>query len=78
MVELLEELKEDKLAVELWADKATTAAAVFNLVNKVLYESLPYPTYEADDIDVKTNLVYQHLKLQYRGGGNHSVYGYSQ
>lgn len=75
VVHLLEELKEEKLKVELWADKATTAAAVFNLVNKVLYETLPYPAYETDDIDLKTNLVYQHLKLQYTGGGQ-SVYGY--
>lgn len=73
-VELLEELKKDKLKVEQWADKSTTAAAVFNLVNKTLFETLPYPTYETDDIDVKTNLVYEHLKQQYFGGGM-SIYG---
>lgn len=75
VVLLLEELKEEKLKVELWADKATTAAAVFNLVNKVLYEKLPHPAYQNDDVDLKTNLVYQHLRLQYTGGGQ-SVYGY--
>ena len=73
-IELLEELKQDKLKIEQWADKSTTAAAVFNLVSKTLFETLPFPTYENDDIDLKTNLVYEHLKQQYFGGGV-SIYG---
>ena len=73
-VELLDELKKEKLRVEQWADKSVTAAAVFNFVNKTLFEVLPYPTYQTDDIDLKTNLVYEHLKHQYFGGGM-SIYG---
>jgi len=73
-VELLEELKQEKLRVEQWADKAVTAAAVFNYVNKTLFETLPYPTYETEDVDLRTNLVYEHLKSQYYGGG-FSIYG---
>ena len=73
-VELLEELKKEKLKVEKWADKMETSAAVFNYVNKTLFEVLPYPTYQTDDIDLKTNLVYEHLKHQYFGGGM-SIYG---
>ena len=73
-VELLEELKQEKLRVEQWADKSVTAAAVFNTVSKTLFETLPYPTYQTDDIDLKTNLVYEHLKHQYFGGGI-SIYG---
>jgi type I restriction enzyme R subunit len=73
-IELLEELKHDKLKVELWADKSVTAAAVFNLVSKTLFETLPYPAYQSDEIDLKTNLVYEHLKQQYFGGGM-SIYG---
>ncbi|MCX6250550.1 MAG: type I restriction endonuclease subunit R [Bacteroidetes bacterium] len=73
-IDLLEELKKDKLKVEQWADKSVTAAAVFNAVSKTLFESLPYPTYKTDDIDVKTHLVYEHLRHQYFGGGV-SVYG---
>lgn len=73
-VELLEELKKDKLRVEQWADKSVTAAAVFNYVNKTLFEALPYPTYQTDDIDLKTNLIYEHLRQQYFGGGM-SIYG---
>lgn len=73
-VELLEDLKKEKLRVDQWSDKSVTAAAVFNFVNKTLFEVLPYPTYQIDDIDVRTNLVYEHLKHQYYGGGM-SVYG---
>lgn len=73
-IELLEELKKDKLKVEQWSDKSVTAAAVFNTVSKTLFESLPYPTYKTDDIDLKTNLVFEHLKHQYFGGGM-SIYG---
>ena len=74
-IQLLDELKKEKLKVEQWADKSLTAAAVFNYVSNTLYEVLPYPAYETDDIDVKTNLVYEHLKNQYYGGGM-SVYGH--
>ena len=73
-VELLDELKKEKLQVEQIWDKAPTSAAIYNYVNKTLFEVLPYPTYQNDDIDLMTNLVYEHLKNQYYGGGN-SVYG---
>jgi type I restriction enzyme R subunit len=73
-VELLDELKKEKLKVEQWADKTVTAAAVFNFVSKTLFEVLPYPTYQTDEIDLKTNLVYEHLKNQYFGAGM-SIYG---
>jgi type I restriction enzyme R subunit len=73
-IELLNELKKEKLKVDQWSTKSVTAAAVFNTVNKTLFETLPFPTYQTDDIDLKTNLVYEHLKHQYYGGGL-SVYG---
>lgn len=73
-VELLEELKKDKLKVEQWSEKTETVAAVFTFVNNKLFTLLPYPTYQTDEIDLKTNLVYQHLKHQYFGGGM-SIYG---
>jgi type I restriction enzyme, R subunit len=60
--------------VEQWADKSVTAAAVFNVVSKTLFELLPYPTYQSEDVDLKTHLVYEHLKHQYSGGGV-SIYG---
>lgn len=73
-IELLEELKKDKLRVEKWSDKSVTAAAVFNTVSNTLFSNLPSPTYKEDEIELKTNLVYEHLKNQYFGGGK-SIYG---
>lgn len=73
-IELLEELKQEKLKVEQWSNKSVTAAAVFNTVSKTLFEALPYPTYASDDVDLKTNLIFEHLKNQYYGGGL-SIYG---
>jgi len=73
-IELLAELKKEKLRVDQCFDKSLTAAAIFNYVNKMLFEVLPYPKYKTDDIDLKTNLVYDHLKHQYYGGGK-SIYG---
>ncbi len=73
-IDLLAALKKEKLKVEQWSDKSATAAAVFKTVNDTLFEALPYPTYHTNDIDLKTNLVYNHLKKQYYGGGQ-SIYG---
>jgi type I restriction-modification system DNA methylase subunit len=40
-------------------------------------KALPdYPTYQTEDIDLKTNLVFEHLKHQYFRGGM-SIYGQS-
>lgn len=63
-----------KVNDEQWSDKSVKAAAVLNTVNKTLFETLPYSTYQTDEIDLKTNLVYEHLKHQYFGGGM-SIYG---
>ncbi len=60
-IELLEQLKKDKLNIDQVWQKAETSAAVFTAVNKMLFEKLPYPTYQTDDIDLKTNLLYNHL-----------------
>ncbi len=73
-IELLEELKKEKLRVDQWSEKTETVAAVYKYVNNTLFTSFPYPKYETDDVDLKTNLVYEHLKQQYFGGGV-SIYG---
>lgn len=73
-IELLEELKKEKLRVDQWAEKSVTAAAVFNFVNKTLFTVLPFPTYQTEDIDLRTNLIFDHLKNKYFGGGA-SIYG---
>jgi len=72
--ELLVELKAEKLKVERWQEKSATAAAVFTSVSNTLFNKLPYPTYQNDEIDLKTMLVFEHLKHQYFGGGV-SIYG---
>jgi len=74
-IELLEELKKDKLQVEQWSEKSVTAAAVYNTVNQTLFLSLPFPVFQSEEIDLRTNLVYEHLRHQYYGGGV-SVYGH--
>jgi type I restriction enzyme R subunit len=73
-VELLDTLKIDKLKIDRVWEKSVTAAAVFSTVNQVLYDKLPFPAYQETDIEMKTNLVIDHLKNQYYGGGV-SVYG---
>lgn len=73
-IELLIELKKDKLKIEHWSEKSVTAASVFKYVNTTLFNSLPYPTYKNDEIDLRTNMIYSHLKNQYFGAGQ-SVYG---
>ncbi|MFZ1322319.1 MAG: type I restriction endonuclease subunit R [Ignavibacteria bacterium] len=73
-IELLEELKKEKLKVVHWSDKSVTAAAVFNEVSKTLFDDLPFPEYQNDEIELKTNMIYEHLKQKYFGGGV-SVYG---
>ena len=73
-VELLDELKNDKLRIENWSEKAATAAAVFNTVDNTLFKWLPYPAYQTEDVNLRVSLVFEHLKNKYYGGGR-SVYG---
>lgn len=72
-IELLDTLKKDKLNVENWAGKSETSGAVFQMVTNILFEKLPFPIYQNDDIDRKTHMVYNHLENSYWGGGQ-SVY----
>ncbi len=73
-IELLDELKKDKLKIDRWSEKSVTAASVFNYVNTTLFNNLPFPTYKNDDIEIRTNMIYNHLRNQYYGAGV-SVYG---
>ncbi len=74
-IELLDELKKEKLKVEQWAYKSVTVAAVFNMVYDILFKGLPCPTYQAEDIEKRTESVCKHLKRQYFGGGM-SIYNH--
>ena len=73
-IELLDRLKENNLKIDQCFEKTETSAAIFNVVSNTLYEELPYPTYQNEDINEKTTLLYDHLRNQYFGGGK-SVYG---
>lgn len=73
-IELLKALKKEKLHVEKWNEKTQISAAVHQYINDYLFEYLPYPTYENHEIDLRTNLVYNHIRSKYPGGGS-SIYG---
>jgi len=73
-VEMLDELKKDKLRIEKWSEKTATSAAVFTTVSKTLFNRLPYPTYNVEDVDLRAHLVYEHVKQRYFGNG-YSIYG---
>lgn len=60
--ELLDSLLENQLKVNQWLRKPQTAAAVKKVVNDLLFEKLPFPTYSEVDIDLKSEKVFQHLK----------------
>jgi type I restriction enzyme R subunit len=63
--ELLDKLQNTGLKVEHWIDKPQTQSAVRKTINDFLFENLPYPTYNDPDINQKTELVFEHLKMVY-------------
>jgi len=63
--ELLDKLQNTGLRVEHWMDKPQTQSAVRKTINDYLFENLPYPTYNDPDINQKTELVFEHLKMVY-------------
>ncbi len=67
-IQLLNELKKEKLKVEMWSDKSETAASVYRFVNDTLFQSLPYPAYSENEIGIKTSMLFEHFKMQYPGG----------
>lgn len=73
-VDLLAELKRDKLQIEFWQEKSATNAAVNKFISDTLYVNLPFSVYKNDDIDLKTVVIFDHLKARYFGGGI-SIYG---
>jgi type I restriction enzyme, R subunit len=68
-VGLLEELENDQLKVDHWMDKTQTSAAVKTTINDFLFEELPYPTYQEEDIDKKTFVLFEHFRSNYKIAG---------
>ncbi|MCB9293173.1 MAG: hypothetical protein H6559_08650 [Lewinellaceae bacterium] len=50
-----------------WAEKAQTRAAVRKAINDYLFSKLPYPTYDDDDIQVKTEVLFEYFRTGYGG-----------
>ncbi|MBK8111373.1 MAG: DUF3387 domain-containing protein [Saprospiraceae bacterium] len=67
-VDLLAELKKEKLQIEFWQDKTATNAAVNKYISDILYMKLPFSVYKNDDIDLKTGVLFDHIKARYFGG----------
>ncbi len=64
--ELLDSLDGKELKVNHWMDKPQTSAAVKTAINNYLFEQLPYPTYEEQDIESKSFLIFDYLRGSYK------------
>lgn len=69
----LESLKAEKLKIERWRESRQIKAQVKNMIYDNLLH-LPQETYSDEEVDIRTNNVYQHIFSNYYGLGN-SVYG---
>jgi type I restriction enzyme R subunit len=68
--DLLGTLKAEKLRIENWPEKEATRSAVRVTIRDFLYDEatgLPVAFYSDEEVETKTDLVYQHVFLQYQG-----------
>lgn len=64
----LETLKNEKLKVEQWRESTQLRAQVkMSIFDKLL--SLPLESYPDEEVNIKTDLIYQHIFTNYYGGG---------
>lgn len=70
---LLERLKENEFKVDHWVDKPQTASAVRVTIQNYLFETLPYPAYQEDDINGKTDMLFNFFKTRYADYGSMSA-----
>jgi type I restriction enzyme R subunit len=71
-VQTLETLKAEKLKVERWRESTQIRAQIKNVIyDKLLY--LPHELYTDEEVEKKTDSVFQHIFTNYFGGGK-SVY----
>lgn len=66
--QLLERLKENEFRVVNWSEKEQTKSAVRVVINNLLFDKLPYPTFEDRDIEQKTELLFDFFRQRYNGG----------
>jgi len=62
---LLKRLKNKEFKVEYWPDKVQTAAAVRATINDYLFQYLPHPVYDNNDITMKIEILYDFFKARY-------------
>ena len=62
---LLKRLKSKEFKVSQWTEKTQTASQVRKVINDLLYQELPYPTYGDDDINVKTEMLFNEFQIRY-------------
>lgn len=67
---LLERLKDNEFKVDHWVDKPQTASAVRVAIQNYLFETLPYPAYQEDDINGKTDMLFNFFKTRYADYGS--------
>ena len=66
--ETLHKLKTEKLNIERWRESREIRAQVRVIINDNLFH-LPEEKYPDEDVNLKTNDVYQHIYSNYYGGG---------
>ncbi len=72
---LLDALKEEKLRIDHWRDKETTKATVKTFINNYLWDEqsgLPVDSYTPEDVQLKADLVYNHIYMQYADASHHA------
>lgn len=70
--DLLETLKAEKLQIENWPEKEATRSAIRVTIRDFLYNEatgLPVSFYSDEEVETKTDLIYQNVFMQYRGYG---------
>lgn len=65
--QLLERLKENEFKVDNWEGKEQTKEAVRVAINNLLFEQLTYPTFIDEDIEQKTELLFDFFRKRYEG-----------
>jgi len=71
-VELLTVLEAEKFKIDNWEEKEEIASSVHRIINEHLFQKLPFPLYQNEDVATKTELTFLHVK-HHHGGGSRAV-----
>ncbi len=63
---LLERLQNNEFKISRWMEKVQTASAVKKAITDYLFNHLPYPTYQDDDISQKTDVLFNFFKEYFK------------